>query len=443
MKQHLVWLWALIAALSGFLFGFDTAVISGAEQAIQRLWQMNQFAHGLAISAALWGTVLGALLGGIPNDRYGRKPTLLVVGILYTVSALGSALATDPVTFMIFRFIGGIGVGASSIAAPIYISEISPKEERGRLVALFQFNIVLGVLIAYVSNFLLSGVSLSDWRWMLGVVAVPAILYSTAICFVPESPRWLIIKRGRLQEAEAILARINEETSKAVADAVAAEDKTIDLKVFFSARYARPILLAFMLAFFNQMSGINGIIYYAPRIFELAGSSKSAALLATVGVGIVVVVFTFVGMLAIDRFGRRTLVLIGSVGYIVSLFMVSRGFYLGDFALVPFFLFAFIASHAVGQGAVIWVYISEIFPNAARSLGQTVGSGTHWVMAALLTFAMPFFLSAIPVWIIFAIFAGTMVLQLLFALTLMVETRGRSLEELSASLSRVAHPPTD
>jgi len=433
MKGY-VWLWAMTAALSGFLFGFDTAVISGAEQALQREWAMDDFEHGLAMSAALWGTVLGALLCVIPNDAIGRKPTLMWIGLLYTVSAIGCAIAWDPVSFMVFRFLGGIGIGASSIAAPIYISEIAPKEQRGRLVALFQFNIVLGVLVAYTSNYFIAAVLPEGWRWMLAMATIPALLYAAATFAVPESPRWLILKRGRVEEARAILARINPEGYAAEADAVAADEKSVSLREFLSGRYNRPILLAVLLAFFNQMSGINGVIYYAPRIFELAGADQSAALLATVGVGVVVTVFTAVGMALIDRFGRRTLVLIGSVGYIVSLAMISRGFYFEDFALVPHFIFAFIAAHAVGQGAVIWVYIAEIFPNAARSLGQTVGSGTHWVMAALLTFAMPFFLNAMAPWIIFAAFAGLMVLQLIFALSLMKETRGRSLEDVASSL---------
>lgn len=440
MKQNLILLWSLTAALSGFLFGFDTAVISGAEQAVQRVWQTSDTVHGLAISSALWGTVIGALLGAWPSDRFGRKPTLIAIGILYAVSAIGSALAWDPYSFMSFRFIGGLGVGASSIAAPAYISEIAPRRHRGTLVALFQTMLVVGILAAFISNYLI-GISMTGgWRVMLGAELVPALFYFLAVLFIPESPRWLVVKRGDETAARAILARIAPGHAEETLASIETEraEPSISIRAFLSRRYAFPILLAFLIAFFNQLSGINAIIYYAPRIFDLTGSGEAAGLFATIGVGVVNLVFTLIGLALIDRAGRRTLILIGSVGYIVSLSMVAYGFASEQYALVPFFIFAFIASHAIGQGAVIWVYISEIFPTVARAKGQALGSGTHWVLAAILTFVMPGVLSTVSPVTIFLFFAGMMVLQLAFAIFIMVETRGRSLEELGASLSRSA-----
>lgn len=437
MARASILLWALTAALAGFLFGFDTAVISGAEQAVQRTWQTSNAVHGLAISAALWGTVIGALLGAWPSDRFGRRATLIVIGILYAVSAAGSALAWDPYSFMIFRFIGGIGVGASSIAAPAYISEIAPAAKRGRLVALFQTMIVVGILVAFLSNYLIgSALGKDGWRIMLGAEILPALAYLLAVFFIPESPRWLLVKRGDEAAARSILSRISpghaDETLTEIRQT--SDQPSVSLKTFFSGKYAVPIMLAFLLAAFNQLSGINAIIYYAPRIFELTGAADNVSLLATVGIGAVNLVFTLIGLALIDRAGRRSLMLIGSIGYIVSLSMVAYGFAAEQYTLVPYFIFAFIAAHAVGQGAVIWVYISEIFPTVARAKGQALGSGTHWVLAAILTLVMPAILTAYPAVYIFAFFTIMMCLQLLFTLFMMVETRGRSLEELGTSL---------
>jgi sugar porter (SP) family MFS transporter len=430
--------WALVAALAGFLFGFDTAVISGAEQAIQRVWAMSDAVHGLAISSALWGTVLGALLGGWPSDKWGRRPTLIAIGVLYAISALGSALAWDPLSFMLFRFIGGVGIGVSSVAAPAYISEIAPKAQRGRLVALFQTMIVTGILFAFLSNWLLSGTGEEDWRIMLGVVAIPSLAYLLCAFGIPESPRWLLVQRGRGDEARAILTAINPATVDATLDEIqaeaAAETQSISWGHFLTSHYRRPIMLAFFIAFFNQLSGINAIIYYAPRIFELTGAGASTALLGTMGIGLVNLVFTLIGMALIDRAGRKWLMTIGSFGYIVSLGMTAYGFASGQFALVLPFVFAFIAAHAIGQGAVIWVYISEIFPSIARAKGQSLGAGTHWVFAALLTLVMPAILTTVQPVAIFLFFAGMMVLQLIWVRLAMIETRGRSLEEVSRAL---------
>ncbi len=430
--------WALVAALAGFLFGFDTAVISGAEQAIQRVWSMSDAVHGLAISSALWGTVLGALLGGWPSDKWGRRPTLIGIGVLYAISAVGSALAWDPFSFMLFRFIGGVGIGVSSVAAPAYISEIAPKAQRGRLVALFQTMIVTGILVAFLSNWLLAGTGDQDWRYMLGVVAIPSFAYLLCVLGIPESPRWLLVQRGCADEARAILTAINPATVTETLDAIqaeaAAETKSISWSHFLSTHYRRPIMLAFFIAFFNQLSGINAIIYYAPRIFELTGAGASTALLGTMGIGVINLAFTLLGMALIDRAGRKWLMTLGSFGYIVSLGMTAYGFASGQFALVLPFVFAFIAAHAIGQGAVIWVYISEIFPSVARAKGQSLGAGTHWIFAALLTLVMPAVLSSVAPVIIFLFFAGMMVLQLIWVRLSMIETRGRSLEEVSIEL---------
>jgi len=427
--------WALVAALAGFLFGFDTAVISGAEQAVQAEWQMGDVLHGLAISAALWGTVIGALTAGWPLDRFGRKKTLVWIGMLYALSAIGSALAWDPTSFMLFRFIGGLGVGASSVAAPAYIAEIAPREVRGRLVALFQTMIVLGILVAYLSNYVLGGIGGEAWRFMLGAEVLPALAYLIATFVIPESPRWLLVTRNAEEKARQILNQINpdtvSETLAAIREEAAREVRQLSWGQFFSGTLKRPIMLAFLIAMFNQLSGINAIIYYAPRIFELSGAGASVALLATVGIGAINLLFTLIGLSLIDKAGRKFLLYLGSFGYIISLGMTAYGFASEQFALVLPFILAFIAAHAIGQGAVIWVYISEIFPSAARAKGQSLGAGTHWLFAAALTFVMPSVLASVPPVAIFLGFAGMMVLQLLWVRFAVFETRGRSLEEIA------------
>lgn len=429
--------WSVTVAIAGFLFGFDTAVISGADQPIQRLWQTSDLFHGAFImSSALWGTVLGALAGNLPCDRYGRKPTLVAIGVLYTVSALGSAVAPDPYTFSALRFIGGVGVGMSSVAVPAYISEIAPARYRGRLVALYQFQIVFGILIAFLSNYVLSEYLTLDWRWMLGVETVPAAIFLAMVMAVPESPRWLILHGDREAAAREILAVVNPgQVDAVVADIKRTKGEFTDDHLFRRA-YLRPVMLAFLVAFFNQASGINFIIYFAPRIFSLSGLDAGAALLSTAGIGAVNLVFTILGMALIDKAGRRTLLLIGSIGYIASLSAVSWAFASdGGGAMVALSLFVFIASHAVGQGAVIWVFISEIFPNNVRAKGQSLGSGTHWVFAATITLVMPWILSLFDGATIFALFAFLMVLQLMFVIFLMPETKGRTLEALAEGLS--------
>ena len=436
--------WSITVALAGLLFGFDTAVISGADQPIQALWRTGDLFHGLFImSSALWGTVLGALFGNLPCERFGRKPTLVGIGIIYLVSALGSAVAPDPYTFSVMRFVGGLGVGISSIVAPAYISEIAPPGARGRLVALYQFQIVFGILVAFFSNYALTEFFGLDWRWMLGVEAIPALAFVLLVTAVPESPRWLLLRKND----EAACRRILDLTDHAHVDRTIAEIRHAQGEFrqdrLFTRAYAFPVLLAFLVAAFNQLSGINFIIYFAPRVFQLAGLDTGSALLSSAGIGLVNLVATLLGMYLIDRAGRKTLMLIGSIGYIVSLSAVSWAFGSGAGGMmVVFFIFLFIASHAVGQGAVIWVFIAEIFPNNVRTRGQSLGSGTHWVFAATITLAMPSLLGAFSGAGIFAFFAAMMVLQLLFVLFLMPETKGRSLESLAEGLSRHEHPGT-
>lgn len=442
MKKE-VFFWSVTVALAGLLFGLDTAVISGAEQAIQHVWGLTDVEHGLAIAAALYGTVVGAMLGGLPADRFGRKPTLFAIGVLFMGSAVGSAVAGSVGVFTLFRFLGGLAIGSASVSAPLYISEVAPASQRGRLVALFQFNIVFGILLAYVANYFIAQTALRDaWRWMLGWVGLPSLLYSVAVLFVPESPRWLVVKRNNLTEAERTLRRIDPATAGRVLDSILAsrhdEDRSVRRESLFSAAYRRPVLLAFLFAFFNQLAGINAIIYYAPRIFEMTGSGKGNALLSSVGIGLVNFGFTFAAINLIDRYGRRTLMWIGSVVLIVTLALVSYSFFTQRFGLVPIYLFTFVGFFALSQGAVIWVFISEIFPNQIRASGQALGSFTHWIFAALITNVFPIVANNpnIGGGPIFAFFCFMMVLQLLYVWRLMPETKGASLEDLEGRLTR-------
>lgn len=442
MNQSKLLFWSVTVALAGFLFGFDTVVISGAEKSLSEMWGhytlfgSSELFHGnVVMASALWGTVIGALFGGWPTDVLGRKKTLIIIGVLYTVSAVGSALVSDPWLFAFFRFIGGLGVGASTIAAPAYVSEIAPAEKRGRLVAMYQFNIVFGILIAFLSNFFFAGLNLggNTWRWMIGIEALPALIYTVMVCTVPMSPRWLMMK-GRFDEARAILQKIDP--GRDVSDLTGAGGNDSRTKEsIWQPKYRHIALLAFLIAFFNQFSGINAFLYYAPRIFEIAGLEQSAALLSSVGVGVVNLIFTLIGLVLIDKLGRRTLMYICSFGYIVSLGMISLAFMQNwSGQIVPFLFFLFIAAHAVGQGAVIWVFISEIFPNHLRAQGQSLGSSTHWVLAAAIPAMIPFLFGTIGASAVFMIFTGMMVLQLLFVIFMMPETKGVPLEELSKSL---------
>jgi SP family arabinose:H+ symporter-like MFS transporter len=436
MKKIVVW--SLIASLAGFLFGFDTVVISGADKKLQVLWNSSDAFHGTVVMGmALWGTVFGAIFGGIPTNKIGRKNTLLWIGILFFISAIGSAMANNPFVFAAFRFIGGLGVGASTIAAPAYISEIAPAKDRGKLVAFYQFNIVLGILVAFLSNYLLSDTGENSWRWMMGVQAIPSFIYTLFILSIPKSPRWLLSK-SRNEEAKKVLHLMGQEADyeKLMVEINQHNnDATISNENIFMKKYRTPLILAFFIALFNQLSGINAFLYYSPRIFQEAGLGESTALLSSIGIGAINLVFTLIGVFLIDRLGRKVLMYIGSVGYIISLSLVAMAFFFHWQGMaVPIFLFLFIASHAIGQGAVIWVFISEIFPNHLRASGQAFGSTTHWILAAIIPSLIPFLFSTIGPGVVFLFFAIMMVFQLLFVAFLMPETKGISLEELSKEL---------
>jgi len=442
MNKRKVILWSIVVALGGFLFGFDTAVISGAEEAIQQYWNLTAFEHGFTISIALIGTIVGALTGSIPADKLGRKKTLILIASAYLVASVGSALSTNWYLFLIFRFLGGIGVGASSVTAPVYISEISPAAYRGRLVMMFQFNVVFGILISYLSNYLI-GLWIggdTSWRVMLGIQAVPSLLFLILLRFVPETPRWLILKRNNTDEARSILKIINPDTYQSdlqdILDNNREEHTLAAADVLFAKKNKLPVFLAICFAVFNQVSGINAIIYYAPRIFEMAGLGRQSSLLSTAGIGFVNFLFTMLAINFIDKIGRRTLMLIGSIGLIITLGLVSRTFYIADFSGfgITIYLMIYIAFFAFSQGAVIWVFISEIFPNNVRAKGQTLGSFTHWMMAALITFLFPILAEKLGGGNTFLFFSIMMVLQLLFVMKIMPETKGKSLEQIERTL---------
>lgn len=446
MNKNKLLLYSVVAALAGFIFGFDTVVISGANEPIKKLWNTSPLFHGTFImSMALWGTVIGAIFGGWPSQQFGRKKTLWWVGVFFAVSALGTAIAPDPYTFSFFRFIGGLGIGISSVVAPAYISEISTPATRGRLVGMYQFNIVFGILIAYMSNYLLKGVGGdNDWRWMLGVMAVPSLIYTVMVMLVPESPRWLLTKKSDETSARQVLSQIGcpdiDAEVKAILDSNKQSTNSGAASVL-NRKYSKVVWLAFMVAFFNQLSGINFILYYAPELLGRAGIAEKDSLLNSISLGGINLIFTFVGLYLIDKLGRKTLLLIGSLGYILSLSMVAIAFKTeGSNLFLMVSLLLFIASHAIGQGSVIWVFISEIFPNRVRAFGQSFGASVHWVFAAIITLITPVFLDKDKgifgqnPWPIFAFFALMMVLQLVWVLTKVPETKGVSLEELEKKL---------
>jgi sugar porter (SP) family MFS transporter len=429
----------MVVALGGFLFGFDTAVISGAEKSIQQFWHLSVFEHGLTISIALIGTVIGSLFGARPSDIFGRKNTLYFVAAAYLLSSIGTAMADNWYVFLTFRLLGGLGVGISSVTAPIYISEVSPADRRGRLVGLFQFNVVLGILISYLSNYLISQGGETSWRWMLGVQAFPSALFLVLIYFIPESPRWLILKKNETARALEILRVINPlncEDELASIKNSSLVDATESKANLFSGQYKTPVILAVLFAFFNQVSGINAIIYYAPRIFEMAGLGAHSSLLSTVGIGLINFIFTLLGINIIDRVGRRILMIVGSFGLIASLFLVAITFYSGHFSgfAIPVYMMIFIAFFAFSQGAVIWVFISEIFPNQVRAKGQTLGSSTHWIMAAIIAFCFPYLAESLGGAVTFSFFCIMMVCQLVFVWKFMPETKGRSLEQIGTNM---------
>jgi sugar porter (SP) family MFS transporter len=436
-KKLRVFGWSVILALGGFLFGFDTAVISGVEKSIQALFDLSPSWQGFTISSALIGTVAGALIAGNPSDKYGRKPVLFIIAFLFALAAAGSALANNMWSFIAFRFIGGIAVGASSVTAPMYISEISPAALRGRMTALFQFNVIFGILMAYVSNYLISRTGEHSWRWMLAVGGMPAVAWFFLLFLVPESPRFLV-KKGKIAEAKKVLVKIETqdieaEISDITSSLVQQKDK------LFSGRYVKPISIAFLVAMFNQFSGINAILYYAPRIFELTGLSSAESMFQPVIIGITNGIFTILGLLIIDKVGRKKLLITGSIGMAICLGLIARAFYLqhfGGYELL-IFLVCYIVFFAFSTGAVIWVLISEVFPNSVRGQGQSLGSFTHWFFAALITFLFPIIAGEYEFGsgYAFTFFSNMMLVQAIVVWKYFPETKGKTLEELGKELS--------
>jgi sugar porter (SP) family MFS transporter len=431
---------AIVAALGGFLFGFDTAVISGVEKSIQQLWMLSDVAHGFTVASALIGTVLGSLIAGWPAEKYGRKKVLQAIGLVYLLTSLITAFTTSWPLFVFFRFLGGIGVGASSVVGPMYISEISPAHDRGKLVALFQFNVVSGILIAFISNYLLFGVGEEAWRWMLGVQAFPSLIFFVMVFFVPESPRWLV-KQGQTALAKSVFVSIGENNSDSavrnIEDSLHTEKGAAKESVF-NGLYNKPIFYVVALAMFNQLSGINAIMYYAPRIFEMTGLAKDTALLQAVSIGLTNMIFTLLAISVIDKFGRKKLLIIGSFGMVLFLGLVAWSFYTQNFGgyAVMIYLVGFIAFFAFSQGAVIWVFMSEIFPNKVRSQGQTLGSFTHWIMAALISWTFPILVESSDNggFYAFLLFTLMMVLHGIFVWRVLPETKGKSLEGIQKEL---------
>ncbi len=426
---------AFVASLGGLLFGFDTAVISGAEKSIQAVYNLSDFAHGFTIATALIGTIIGALICGKPAEKYGRRWSLIVIAYLYLVSAIGSAVIVNWYSFMFFRFMGGLAVGASSVVGPMYIAEVSPSHWRGRFVAFFQFNIVLGIVIAYVANYNIVGIP-HDWQWMLGVEAIPALLFGLLLMTVPESPRWLI-KQNLVDKARLVLCKIGEpdvdREVKSIEESL--EDTEVAGENLFQKKYFYPVLIAFLISSFNQLTGINAILYYAPRIFELSGVFREGAMMQSIVIGLTNLTFTMIGMLLIDKVGRKKLIGFGSIGMFLSLFLVARGFYLEKFEgyYMMLSLMGYIAFFAVSLGATIWVVISEVFPNSVRAKGQVFGSMTHWVWSALLSWFFPIFLSIGGTYI-FGFFSVIALGSLVFAIKL-PETRNKSLEQIQKELT--------
>jgi sugar porter (SP) family MFS transporter len=427
---------AIVAALGGFLFGFDTAVISGAEQSIKEVFALSNQLHGFTIAIALIGTIVGALFSGIPGDKYGRRNTMIVLAVFYVVSALGSGLSNDWYFFLFYRFLGGLAVGASSVLGPMYISEISPAHLRGRLVALFQFNVVFGILMAFFSNYAINNlIQINAWRWMLGIEAVPAALFFGLLFLIPRSPRWLVKKRKDEEARRTLVTLGSPDPDKILFDIEESlkEERAGMKEQLFSKKYSYPIMLAFLLATFNQFSGINAIMYFAPRIFAITGIATDIALLQSVAIGVTNMIFTILAMFIIDKFGRKTLLIIGSIGMIVFLGLIAFAFYTENFTgyYILFYLVGFIAFFAFSQGAVIWVFLSEIFPNTVRAKGQALGSLTHWLWAAALTWTFPVVVTNnLGAAFAFTFFMIAMVLHLVFVVKMLPETKGKTLEEL-------------
>ncbi|MGL4593296.1 MAG: sugar porter family MFS transporter [Thermoguttaceae bacterium] len=449
---------AIIAALGGLLFGFDTAVISGTTDSLKVVFQLSDWYLGFTVAIALVGTILGAGIIQIPSNRFGRKPTLIVMALLYFISAIGSAFPWNWSSFLFFRFIGGIAVGGSSVVSPLYTAEISPAKRRGVLVAITQFNIVVGILAAFFSNYLIVYLmpnNVDSWRVMFGVEGVPAFIFFVLLFAVPESPRWLLTK-NKIEPARKIITALGTDDGSNTPDHVEREIETIRTailaeeqsghEIFFSWQFRFPIFLAICMAAFNQLSGINAILYYAPNVFKMAGANQEMAMFFPVIIGLTNLFFTVAAMFVIDHFGRRNLMLVGSLGYIISLGVVGAVFAIygesftnGTAPITTVFvvlgaLMIFIASHAFGQGACIWVFIGEIFPNRVRAQGQALGSFVHWILCALISLLFPPMVASLGPAIIFFFFSGMMVLQLIWVLGIMPETKQIPLEEMQKKL---------
>ncbi len=426
---------SLIAAIGGFLFGFETAVVSGAEKTIQNLWQLSSGWLGFTVASSLIGTVIGSVIAGYPAQKFGRKKVLSAIALLYLLSALGCALTPYWLVFIVFRFIGGVAVGASSVVGPMYISEVAPPQMRGRLAGSFQLMIVTGIFVAYITNFYFEGFGENSWRWMFGIMLVPSLLFAILLVGIPESPRWLVLQ-DRDKEAALIFKRTG--VSGAMEKLNHAHHAAGIQEKLFTAKYKKPILYAVLLAMFNQLSGINAILYYAPRIFEMAGFEKADAYLQPVYIGGANLLFTLIAMSVIDKFGRKTLLLIGCAGLII--FLSLTGYAFSSTALmgknVLFFLLGYIAFFAFSQGATLWVFIAEIFPNSVRSQGGSLGSFTHWIMAAVISWTFPVIVESSKngAMYSFAFYAFMMVLALLFIWRVMPETKGKTLEQIQADL---------
>jgi sugar porter (SP) family MFS transporter len=438
ITTRLLWS-AAVAALGGFLFGFDTAVISGATDALRLQFSLDSNQLGFTVASALIGTIFGSIGAGRPSERYGRRAVLRALAVLYFLSAFGCGVAWNWLSLVIFRFIGGLAIGASSVVAPMYIAEISPAPLRGRLVALSQFNVVAGILAAYFSNYLIAaivgGAETNAWRWMLGIAVVPSALFFGLVLRIPESPRWLV-KEHRLEEGTAVLRAMGnhhpETLVREIAESLHEENVSAN-EAFFQRKYLKPILLAIMVASFNQLAGINALIYYTADIFRMAGAERTSALLQSVIIGATNLLFTMVAMTVIDRFGRRVLLLIGAVGLAACLSLTAWAFYRGGGTIVLVSLIGYIAFFAFSQGSVIWVYISEIFPNRVRARGQALGSFTHWFWAAVVSWSFPIVAEASGA-AAFAFFAAMMLLQFVLVWKFLPETKGVSLEQIQRRL---------
>lgn len=428
----------IVAALGGLLFGFDTAVIAGTTAGLTQTFRLTPNGLGLTVAVALVGTVIGSILAGVPGDRYGRRDSLRIMAVLYLISAMGCAFAWDWYSLVIFRFIGGLGIGGSSVLGPMYIAEIAPARWRGRLVGFFQFNVVAGILLAYLSNYLigLAAFGMEEWRWMLGVSGIPALLFFLMLFVIPRSPRWLV-QKSRIDEARSVLVSVGEENvEEELRDIITSIDVEHGhgREPLFQPKYRFPIFLAVSIAMFNQLSGINAILYYLNDIFARAGFSKVSGDLQAVLIGFTNLIFTIIAMAIIDRVGRKTLLLVGSVGCAACLGGVAAVFLSGTHeGYLVWLLVGFIAFFGFSQGAVIWVYLSEVFPNRVRGKGQSLGSFTHWIMNAAISWTFPVIAShshGAP----FVFFAAMMVVQFFVVLFAYPETKGFTLEQMQRKL---------